>query len=88
VLAEGSSIPGAALATVPADPEPGEIPLVGELEVPSNFPGSWDYSVQTSTGSQTWTLAGSIAKYSDRVTFPLPAGQGRAFYRIRVASPF
>ena len=88
VLAEGNLIPGAALATVPSDPGQGEIPLVGELKIPSNFPGNWIYSVQTSTDLQTWTLAGSITKYADRVTFPLPPGQNRAFYRIKIDSSF
>ena len=89
VRAEGSLVPGPVPVVVAPDPEPGELPLEGEIMFPRRFPSQWNLMIETCTDLQTWVplLSGQITKHADRVTFPLPAGQGRGFYRLKATQP-
>ncbi len=89
VLAEGSLVPPLVpRPPLPPDPDPGELPLIAEFPHNINPLALPDVTVtiETSPDLQTWTsspLNGLNA--NNRFEFPLPAGQGRAFYRLAVS---
>lgn len=89
VLAEGSlEPPPVPRPPMPPDPEPGELPLIEEF--PANInPSVLPYvtlTIETSADLQTWTsYAVTSLNANNRIEFPLPAGQGRAFYRLAVS---
>ncbi len=70
---------------LPPDPEPGEIPLTGEL--PALFPPGISAEVQISTDLQTWEPHANVTVQNGKVTFDLPSGQRRAFYRLKISIP-
>jgi hypothetical protein len=84
VLANGSLEPGSN-PPPPLDPEPGEPPLNGEIPLRAPIPTGLIVTVETSTDLQTWTPHAQV-QYdgSGKLTFPLPAGQRRGFYRLNV----
>lgn len=90
VFVEGDLTPPAIpRPPLPPDPEPGEIPLSGEIQLQQDFPTGFTYTIETSTDLQTWTHAtSSLIKVGRKVTFDLPSGQGRAFYRVKIAFDF
>lgn len=91
VLVEGSLAPPAVpRLPLPPDPEPGELPLAGELDWPRYLRPDLTFAIETSLDLQTWEEAQleGIDKANGKVTFNLPAGQGRAFYRLKVTAPF
>jgi hypothetical protein len=87
VFAEGSLTPEPGVQTPPV-PDPGEPALTGELQLPRFLLGDdLVYEVQVSTDLQNWipqivelTLNGNM------LTFPLPAGYRRGFYRLKVTA--
>jgi hypothetical protein len=92
VLIEGSMDPPLVPQPVlPADPEPGEIPLTGELRTSQlHLPPSLEANVtvvtEISTDLSSWTLYTLDQPVDGVVRFSLPAGQGRFFYRLKVTS--
>lgn len=88
VFAAGSLVPGPVPVVLPPDPEPGEVPLFGDLPYPQNLPPDLSAEIQISTDLQTWTPHANPTIANGRATFPLPAGQSRGFYRIKVSLPF
>lgn len=86
VLVEGSLVPPAVpRPPLPPDPEAGEVELTGEFKLPPMPPGDLSLTVQVSTDLQAWsTFATPIHHPDNRVTFTLPAGQTRAFYRLAI----
>lgn len=68
---------------LPPDPEPGEIPLTGEL--PAAFPPGMSAEVQISTDLQTWQSHENVILQNGKATFDLPSGQRRAFYRLKIS---
>ncbi len=88
VFAAGSLVPGPVPVVLPPDPEPGEVPLFGDLPYPQNFPSDLSVEVQISTDLQTWTAHANPTIANGRATFQLPAGQSRSFYRLKVALLF
>lgn len=85
VRAEGSLVPGPVVPPIPPNAEPGELPLSGQIMIPPRFlQGDLAMTIQTSADLQTWTNAGVVFSQSGNlVTFPLPGGQTRAFYRVK-----
>jgi len=89
VLVEGSLAPPAVpRPPLPPDPEPGELPLTGELPLPGMLPPGIELSVETSTDLQAWMTYATPQIANGKAVFNLPAGQGRAFYRLRVTLLF
>jgi hypothetical protein len=99
LLVEGSLEPPAVpRPLLPPDPEPGEPPLRGELVIPRqltnpNFFPNLTYVFENSEDLQTWVpFSASNSEVfiepdgSWRLTFELPAGQRRVFYRLKVTS--
>jgi hypothetical protein len=89
IFAEGSLDPGPG-TEAPSTPEPGEPPLTGELRPPP-LPPSADvvYQLQVCTDLQNWVP--QIVEFTtsgDMLTFPLPSGYPRGFYRLRVSINF
>lgn len=90
VLVEGSLEPPAIpRQALPADPEPGELPLDGqlsttELRIPPTLPPDISLTVESSTDLVSWTSVSSVSPVNGSVTFSLPAGQSRSFYRVKV----
>jgi hypothetical protein len=70
---------------IPADPDVGETPLIGELPIPREFPPGLTLAVETSTDLQNWSNRAFVQRQigDSIVSFVLPTGQGRAFYRLR-----
>jgi hypothetical protein len=98
VLAEGSleppSVPRPVLLP---DPEPGELPLTGVLVIPRQIVGlgSLSFSFEVSEDLQNWATfsAQNIEVFPEpdgdrRISFELPPGQRRAFYRLAVTQGF
>lgn len=86
VLVEGSLEASALpLPPLPPDPEPGEIPLTGELPFPIQLPADAVVVVEISTDLQTWTTHANVQLSGGKATFDLPSGQHRAFYRLRAS---
>lgn len=83
VLAKGSLVPGNHPPLPPA-PEPGEPPLTGELPFPNFLPPDVSVTVETSIDLQSWAPHAVVPLGNGKVTFPLPAGQTRGFYRLNV----
>lgn len=86
VFAEGNLTPGPGIQTPPA-PDPGEPVLTGEIRKPALPPGSdVTYQVQVSNDLQNWVPQADIATTPNggMLTFPLPAGYPRGFYRLKV----
>lgn len=86
VFAEGNLTPGSGIQPSPA-PDPGEPVLTGEIRKPTLPPGSdVTYQVQVSTDLQNWVPQVDIATTpnGNMLTFPLPAGYPRGFYRLKV----
>ena len=76
---------------LPPDPEPDELPLKGELDWPRYLIPDLTFAIETSLDLQTWEeaqLDGINKADGGKVTFDLPSGQGRAFYRLKIAAPF
>ena len=70
---------------LPPDPDPDELPLTGEFQFSVNALPGVILTIETSTDLVTWTEYATPEISSDgRCTFPLPAGQGRAIYRLGV----
>lgn len=90
VLAEGSLEPPAVpRPPLPPDPEPGELPLTAEFPLNQPPPPDLTLTIETSTDLQSWTSYASPTLTPDnRLVFPLPSGQGRAFYRLAVSMDF
>lgn len=86
VLIEGSLTPPAVpRPPLLADPEPGEVALTGELPLPP-LPPNVSIAVEVSADLQTWDFfATPVLQPDNRVTFTLPAGQTRAFYRLAIS---
>ncbi|MCP5549076.1 MAG: hypothetical protein H7A50_17070 [Akkermansiaceae bacterium] len=86
LLLEGSLVPPAVpRPPLPPDPEPGEVELTGEFQLPPMPPGV-SIAVEVSTDLQSWTyFADPVVHPDNRVTFTLPAGQTRAFYRLALS---
>lgn len=73
---------------LPADPEPGEAPLTVVFPMRQVFPPYVRLTVEVSQDLQNWSDY-AIASYQNSVaTFQLPAGQTRAFYRLKVSLDF
>ncbi|MGB6221087.1 MAG: hypothetical protein WBG04_08640 [Haloferula sp.] len=85
VLAEGSLVAGTPFI-LPPDPEPDEIPLMGEIPRFPIPPGV-TLAVEVSTDLQTWAFHSDVTIDGSNYRFPLPAGQTRAFYRLRLSPP-
>ncbi len=90
VLAEGSLEPPAVpRPPLPPNPEPGELPLTAEFPLNQPPPPGVTLTIETSTDLQTWTsYASPVLTADNRLVFPLPSGQGRAFYRLAVSINF
>jgi hypothetical protein len=86
VFAKGGLEPPASPAPpMSPDPEPGEVPLFAEIPLRQAFPPGVTMAVETSTDLQTWNTHATPELQPGKVTFQLPSGQGRAFYRLRVS---
>jgi hypothetical protein len=85
VLVDGSlEVPVVPRPPLPPDPEAGEIPLKGELPFPS-LHGDSSMRVEISTDLQNWSTHAAVERAPNgKIIFDLPAGQGRAFYRLRI----
>ena len=87
VFAKGSLISGPQIS-LPPDPEPGELPLTGELKFPRGFTPRPNllYQVETTTDFQIWNLLTVPVNQlgNGNLSFNLPPGQKRAFYRLKV----
>ncbi|MES2658082.1 MAG: hypothetical protein V4689_05660 [Verrucomicrobiota bacterium] len=84
VFVEGSlDPPPVPIPPLPPNPEPGELPLTAEMPYPRSLPQSVSLTVETSTDLQTWTTYATPQFANGKVIFDLPAGQGRAFYRLK-----
>lgn len=83
VLAKGNLEPGSQPPLPPA-PDPGEPPLTGEIPFPLAVPPGVVVTIETSLDLQTWTPHATPTFANGKATFPLPAGQTRAFYRLNV----
>ena len=84
VLAHGNLEPGAA-APLPPEDEPGAPVLTGELPLPGMLPPDLILTVETSTDLQSWSAHAQVATDgSGKVTFDLPPGQTRGFYRLNI----
>lgn len=88
VFAQGSLTPPATPRPIlPPDPEIGELPLTAEFPLRQPLPADVSVELQTSTDLQTWTPSGDVIITTgpiNKLNFPLPQGQGRAFYRLKV----
>ncbi len=85
VLAEGSLEPSpAGQLPIPPDPEPGELPITIDFPLPPALPPDVIYSLEKSTDLQTWETFPFIVVESGSLTFELPPGASRAFYRVVV----
>jgi hypothetical protein len=87
VRVEGSLDPGPGFP-LPADPEAGEVQLEGEFKMPPFSPPGISYLVEISTDLQNWSYLADAEEDNGVLKFPLPGGQGRAFYRLRVSLDF
>ncbi len=68
---------------LPPDPDPLEVPIT--FEFPFFLSPDLIYSVQTSTDLVNWdTTMWLSSDEAGRISFPLPLGQGRAFYRVTI----
>lgn len=91
VLIEGSMDPPTSPRPIlPADPEPGEIPIMGELStarlnLPPNPPPDIVITTEVSTDLNSWTTYERGQSLNGVVTFLLPPGQNRLFYRLKVS---
>ena len=87
IFAAGSLDPPAVpRPALPPNPEPDELPLTAEFPLHQAFPPGVTVTVETSTDLQVWTSYAAPTLTADkRLVFPLPAGQGRAFYRLAVS---
>lgn len=84
VLASGSLEPGST-PPPPPDPEPGEPVLTAEFPVRLMAQPGLIMTVETSTDLQTWTPHTQVVyDGSGKLTFDLPAGQRRGFYRLNI----
>lgn len=87
LFAKGSIEPGPPIS-LPPDPEPGEVPLIGELKGPRAMLPDTSFAVEISTDLQTWTIFANSNELTQlpngRLRFTLPSGQKRAFYRLKV----
>jgi hypothetical protein len=88
VLAEGSLVPPLVpRPPIPPDPEPGELPFTVEFPYFRSIPPGYSPTIETSTDLQTWnTYATPTLNANNRIEFQLPAGQGRAFYRLALTA--
>jgi hypothetical protein len=88
VFAQGSLEPPATPRPVlPPDPETGELPLTAEFPLRQRLPAGVSLEIQTSTDLQTWSPSSNVIITSgpiNKLDFPLPPGQGRAFYRLKI----
>lgn len=86
VLVEGSLVPPLVpRLPLPPDPEPGELPLTAEFPLARPLPADVTLMIETSTDLQTWnSFAAPVLTADNRLVFPLPPGQGRAFYRLAI----
>lgn len=86
VFAKGSLEPPAIpIPPLPPDPEADETPLFAEIPLRQPIPADLTATVETSTDLQTWTTYTTPELLPGKVTFQLPSGQGRAFYRLKVS---
>ncbi|WP_035603501.1 hypothetical protein [Haloferula sp. BvORR071] len=72
-----------------SDPEVGELPLQVEMKMPvQQMPGLF-FTLEVSRDLQQWAAYGAFAwAPGGYVSFQLPPGESRAFYRMRVESEF
>lgn len=82
VRVEGSLEPGPQLF-IPENAAPGETPLFGEIAFPNPIPPKVIAIAEVSTDLQNWSFSANAEVVNGVFRFPLPSGQGRAFYRIK-----
>ncbi|RYD40361.1 MAG: hypothetical protein EOP85_14370 [Verrucomicrobiaceae bacterium] len=86
VFAKGSLEPPLVpIVPLPPDPEADEVPLFAEIPLRQAIPSGVTLTVETSTDLQTWSTHTTPELLPGKVTFQLPSGQGRAFYRLKVS---
>ena len=91
VLVEGSLVPPAfPRPPLPPDPDAGEVPLTVEFPLPPHSNNSSDtlLTVEVSPDMQNWSVYQVTMSLNNVVTFDLPAGQTRAFYRLKLSLAF
>ena len=85
ILAEGNAAGGAGFPPLPPDPEPNEQPLSISLSLPfPSMPPGVTLTVETSQDLQNWSTYQVPAVSGNKAICNLPAGQSRAFYRLKV----
>ena len=86
VLVNGSLEPGST-PPPPLEPEPGEPALTGEFPLPPSMPPGLLMTVEVSTDLQAWSPHEQVVyNGSGTLTFSLPAGLRRGFYRLNVTT--
>lgn len=86
VFAKGSLAPPAVpIPPLSPDPEADEVPLFADIPLTQAIPPQLTVTVETSTDLQTWSAHTTPQLLPGKVTFQLPSGQGRAFYRLKVS---
>lgn len=82
VRVEGSLEPGPQLL-IPENADPGETPLFGEISFSHPLPPDVLAVAEVSMDLQNWSFSANAELVNGVFRFPLPSGQGRAFYRIK-----